>query len=206
MGIESLEAIETWILGIAKVTGIIVILTPLLGYRRSLTRRRGRVEGKGQGALRWPFVFTLAILYVGVGILLWVPIPIVFSVWFRFWMLLLGALFYFPGIILYLWGYLTLGAMFGVSSSYAAALYEGHRLIRSGPYRHIRHPMYLGVILAAFGAFFLFRTWAMAIYLPTALFIPLRAKREEKLLAEEFGAKWERYEQEVPGWIPKIEL
>lgn len=198
--------IEHWISLIAKIAGMIVIITPLLGYRQSFARDRGRVEGRGQSTLRWPFVFILAILYVGVGILLWVPIPMEFSLSLRIGLLLIGAFFYSPGITLYLWGYLTLGKMFGVSSSYAAALYEGHRLIRSGSYKHVRHPMYLGVILAAIGAFLLFRTWAMAIYMPTALFIPLRAKREENLLAEEFGAEWETYVQEVPGWIPRIEL
>jgi protein-S-isoprenylcysteine O-methyltransferase Ste14 len=200
------ELTEHWISLIAKIAGAVAIVAPLIGYRRSLVRRRGRVAGKGQGALRWPFVLLLAIIYVGVGILLWVPIPFRLSLSLRIWLLVIGAFFYFPGVVIYLWGYVSLGRMFGVSSSYAAALYEGHRLIRSGPYKHLRHPMYLGVILAAIGAFFLFRTWAMAIYLPTALLIPMRARREDMLLAEEFGDEWEMYAQEVPGWIPSIKL
>lgn len=203
---QILEQIERWISSIAKIAGAVAIITPLLGYRRSLARRRGRVVGRGQGILHWPFVLLLAILYVGVGILLWVPIPIRLALSLRIWLLVIGALFYFPGVTLYLWGYVSLGKMFAVSSSFAATLYERHQLIRSGPYKYLRHPMYLGVMLAAIGAFLLFRTWAMAIYLPTALMIPLRARREDVLLAEEFGVEWETYAQEVPGWIPRIKL
>ena len=101
-----------------------------------------------------------------------------------------------------MWEYRTLGRMFGVSSSTAAELYEDHHLIDSGPYGFVRHPMYLGVLLVAFGALLIFRTWAMVIYAPTALVVFVRARREENLLAAEFGEQWQSYKDRVPPWIP----
>jgi protein-S-isoprenylcysteine O-methyltransferase Ste14 len=81
----------------------------------------------------------------------------------------------------------ALGHMFGISSGFGATLYQDHKLIRNGPYRFVRHPMYLAVILAAFGALLIFR-----------------ARQEERLLAEEFGEEWQRYRRDVPGWLPTL--
>jgi protein-S-isoprenylcysteine O-methyltransferase Ste14 len=203
---EIINLIEEWTLGVAKIAGILVIILPILGYRKFGNRERSWSTGKGLQTLRWPFIVIAAILYVAVGVLLWKPIPLNLSVTLRYLALGIGSMFYFLGIGLYIWGYLSLGTMFAVSSSYAASLYAGHRLVQSGPYRFVRHPMYLGVIFAAVGAFIIFRTWAMAIYMPTSLFITLRAKREEHLLAQEFGEEWDTYVRKVPGWFPRIKL
>ncbi|MGD8402166.1 MAG: isoprenylcysteine carboxylmethyltransferase family protein [Anaerolineales bacterium] len=117
---------------------------------------------------------------------------------------MVGSLFYFPGIVLYLWGYWTLGRMFGISSGFGANLYQDHKLVQNGPYRYVRHPMYLAVILAALGALLIFRTWAMVLFVPLSLGVIFRARQEEHLLADEFGEKWESYCQEVNGWVPRF--
>jgi protein-S-isoprenylcysteine O-methyltransferase Ste14 len=147
--------------------------------------------------------FTIG--YVAVGIALWRPLPIILSPGVHLSILIVSSLLYFPGIALYLWGYWTLGRMFGISSGFGATLYQDHKLIRLGPYRYVRHPMYLAVILAAFGALLIFRTWAMVLYAPLSLGVILRAQQEERLLAEEFGREWETYRQEVNAWIPKLQ-
>jgi protein-S-isoprenylcysteine O-methyltransferase Ste14 len=48
----------------------------------------------------------------------------------------------------------------------------------------------------------IFRTWAMVLFSVSSLGVILRARREEGLLAEEFGEEWEFYKQHVPGWVP----
>jgi protein-S-isoprenylcysteine O-methyltransferase Ste14 len=197
------DAIEIWLLRLAVVLGAIAILLPLLNVWQSRNVGRGRTAGSSARLLRWPAVFALAVGYVAAGILLWKPIPIMMDAKLRLALVLVGALLYFPGVMLYLWGYRTLGRLFGVSSSAAAELYQQHRLIDSGPYAIVRHPMYLGVLLAAFGALLLFRTWAMVIFTPMSLVVIARARREEKLLADEFGEQWDSYTKRVPGWVPK---
>ena len=93
--------------------------------------------------------------------------------------------------------------MFGISSGFVATLYQDHLFIRSGPYHYVRHPMYLAVILAAFGALLIFRTWAMVLFSVLSLGVILRAQREERLLGEEFREEWDTYCQDVNGWIPR---
>lgn len=68
----------------------------------------------------------------------------------------------------------------------------------------IRQPMYASVLLAAIGAFLIFKTWAMAVFLPMSLVVLARANREEKLLAEEFGDVWDEYVARVPKWFPRV--
>jgi protein-S-isoprenylcysteine O-methyltransferase Ste14 len=194
--------IECWLQLLAALTGIAAILIPLLGFRHEQVRARGRDSGPAARLLRWPVMLIQTVVFVAIGIVLWRPLPILLSSTLLIIALIVGSLLYFPGIALYLWGYRTLGRMFGISSGFGATLYQDHRLIRMGPYRYVRHPMYLAVILAAFGALLIFRTWAMVLFSASSLVVIVRAKREEGLLADEFGEEWEGYRREVNGWIP----
>jgi protein-S-isoprenylcysteine O-methyltransferase Ste14 len=198
-----LERLEAWATGIAIALGVVVIVLPVLGFWRAGGRPRGRSSGRAADLLRRPAVVALAILYVAVGVLLWRPLPLALPPWARAVVLGVGFPLYLAGVGLYLWGYRALGRWFGVSSGFGAALYEDHRLIEAGPYALVRHPMYLGVMLAAVGALLLFRTWAMAFYAPGAFAVILRARREEHLLAGEFGPAWETYARRVPAWVPR---
>jgi protein-S-isoprenylcysteine O-methyltransferase Ste14 len=197
-----LSTIEHWLQLLAILTGIAVILIPLLGFRRADARLRGRNSGVAIRLLRWPVMLVLTIGYVAVGIALWHPLPITLSPGLLLSILVVGSLLYFPGIVLYLWGYGTLGRMFGISSGFGATLYQDHKLIQIGPYRYVRHPMYLAVILVAFGALLIFRTWAMLLFSLSSPLVILRARQEERLLAEEFGEEWNLYRRDVPGWLP----
>jgi len=118
-------------------------------------------------------------------------------------LVLLGSVVFFPAMVLYIWGQATLGREFAVSTYSGADLYTGHRLVMHGPFRWTRHPMYLAVIVGAFGALLIFQTWAMAIFVPMSFVVVLRAGREEELLEREFGEEWRAYTQQVPKWIPR---
>lgn len=94
-------------------------------------------------------------------------------------------------------------SQFGVSGLLGAELYQGHKLVTNGPFAVIRHPMYMGVLLAAIGALLIFKTWAMVIFLPMSLVVVVRSRHEEKLLEQEFGDEWRSYALKVPKWFPK---
>jgi protein-S-isoprenylcysteine O-methyltransferase Ste14 len=80
------------------------------------------------------------------------------------------------------------------------------RLIATGPYRLIHHPLYLGMFLAAIGLAVAFRSpWGMLISL--ALFVPLglcRARLEEQALARRFGQEWEDYVAQTYFILPPV--
>ena len=135
--------------------------------------------------------------------MLWKPIPIVLSPAARIVALALGALLLFPGLALVLWGRLVLGKMYNVSSALGAQLYADQQLITHGPYAIVRNPMYVGIIAATLGGLLIYRTWSLVFAL-TFFGLVIRARREEQVLAAEFGQQWADYCQQVPGWIPRF--
>jgi len=79
-------------------------------------------------------------------------------------------------------------------------------LIKNGPYRFIRHPVYLGMTIALLGVPLSLGSWLgiIAVFL---LFLPseiYRAKLEEKKLAIKFGTEWENYVKKTMFILPFI--
>jgi protein-S-isoprenylcysteine O-methyltransferase Ste14 len=83
---------------------------------------------------------------------------------------------------------------------------EHHQLITSGPYAIVRHPIYtgmLGMLMAtglAMNTFQVF-TFASIIAIIGTL---MRIQKEEILLREQFGEKFERYAASVPTLFPFV--
>jgi protein-S-isoprenylcysteine O-methyltransferase len=199
-----LNAFELWIHWAGGVAAAVFFGASLWGLWHSLRRPRGRSVGYGDRVLRLPFYFVIGIGFLTVTILLWRPLPLALPAPTRVITLLIGVLLYFPGLALWFWGRYTLGEMFNVSSGFGAQLYADQRLITSGPYAIVRHPMYLGVVMAAWGALLIYQTWATVYIAIAFLGLFLRARREEQALAAEFGADWEAYCRRVPAWIPRF--
>jgi protein-S-isoprenylcysteine O-methyltransferase Ste14 len=173
------------------------------GLGRALRRPPGRTTGQAGKFLHLWFYLLIGIPFFGVAFLLWRPLPLTLSPPARIAALIVGALLYFPGLALTLWARLTLGKMYNVSTIAGAQLYADQRLITRGPFAIVRHPMYLGLMLASLGGLLLYRTWTVVFTLTFwGLFV--RARREETALAAEFGAQWEEYKRRVPGWIPRL--
>lgn len=103
-----------------------------------------------------------------------------------------------------LWGRLALGEDYYVSTSRGAPLFIGHKLITSGPFAYVRHPIYLGMLLTGIGGILLYRTWTMVFIAANFLGLIIRARREEEALAMEFGERWSEYRKRVHAFIPRI--
>lgn len=77
------------------------------------------------------------------------------------------------------------------------------RLTRRGPYRHCRHPIYLGFDLGVLGAGLL--GGSPGLCLLAALLAPVwvaYARWEERGLLARFGEDYRRYQRQV-GWLPR---
>ncbi|HXZ21118.1 MAG TPA: isoprenylcysteine carboxylmethyltransferase family protein [Candidatus Acidoferrales bacterium] len=89
--------------------------------------------------------------------------------------------------------------------SIQARLVEGHRLVVEGPYSHMRHPIYtgmLGMLLATGLAFSVW--WTLLIAVPIfAVGTAIRVRAEERLLHEAFGEDYEAYRRYVPAILPR---
>lgn len=78
-----------------------------------------------------------------------------------------------------------------------------HTLVRTGPYRFVRHPIYTGLLLAFTGtALVIGAVWAFLILFLLLISFLTKLRAEEKVLAEEFGESYIQYKKEVGALIP----
>ncbi len=111
-----------------------------------------------------------------------------------------GAIFLLLGSLLFISG------IFGLGANLTALPYPKPEstLIETGPYRIVRHPMYSGATLVAFGWALWMHSW-LAIGIALVLFIvfDLKTRREEAWLKEKFS-NYIAYQQRVRKLVPLI--
>lgn len=74
-----------------------------------------------------------------------------------------------------------------------------------GILKHVRHPIYSGLILVTFGFFLFIPTLATAVSsLCILLYLPIGIFLEEKKLIAAFGESYLRYKKEVPAVVPRL--
>lgn len=191
------------VIGLAFILFVLgtAIVKMIFGYRQPA----GRSVGRNTGWLRSPTFYILAsVIFFGICALLWQPLPVAISLPWRAILLAAGGVLLLGGLGLYAWGMASLGRMFSGSTSLGVQLYAHHRLITVGPYKYIRHPMYLGIMVAAFGGLFLYHNVTMLLVALGFLGLPLRARREEMALSAEFGQEWQDYRNKVPAFFPAL--
>jgi protein-S-isoprenylcysteine O-methyltransferase Ste14 len=79
-------------------------------------------------------------------------------------------------------------------------------LVATGFYRHVRNPMYIGVLALIAGQCVLFRSWPLFAYLGCiALAVHLFVMfYEEPTLRKKYGASYDEFRRNVPRWLPRI--
>ena len=87
-----------------------------------------------------------------------------------------------------------------------AVVTADHQLIRTGPYRLVRHPIYaslLGMLLATAAVVARWEA-ALAAALVYVAGTEIRVRAEDRLLARRFGPSFEEYRRTVPAYIPFV--
>jgi protein-S-isoprenylcysteine O-methyltransferase Ste14 len=101
-----------------------------------------------------------------------------------------------------------IGGGFALISVGWKALYEAqreHRLVTTGLYAYVRHPQYVGFILVMFGFLLQWPTLLTLAMFPVLAVMYVRlARSEERDALATFGAQYERYMKQVPGFIPRL--
>ena len=83
---------------------------------------------------------------------------------------------------------------------------DEHRLVRSGVYRHVRHPAYSGALLAYLGLGLSFVNWIsfVLIFFPVLFAALRRIHVEEEVLRQAFGKDYAEYSDKTKRLLPWI--
>jgi len=113
----------------------------------------------------------------------------------------IGLLLTLGGLIFAVWARIALGANW----SGTVTIKSGHNLIRRGPYRRIRHPIYTGLLISLVGTVMLQGELRAFLGFALVLFALYRkAKREERFLAEEFGEGFAEHAKHTGMFLPRF--
>lgn len=105
-----------------------------------------------------------------------------------------------------LWLFYRSHADLGVNWSISLELRKDHRLITSGIYRRIRHPMYAAIFLQAIAQALLLPNWLAgpAYMFAFSVTFPLRVRSEETMMLEKFGDEYRAYTARTERLIPNV--
>jgi protein-S-isoprenylcysteine O-methyltransferase Ste14 len=79
------------------------------------------------------------------------------------------------------------------------------RIVRAGPYRFVRNPMYLGHLVFFAGLALVLGSWVAAAVLAFhAFWFDRRVREDEAHLARLFGDSYREYCRDVKRWIPGV--
>ena len=97
-------------------------------------------------------------------------------------------------------------AELGPAWSFVPKADQGTGLVTTGPYRLVRHPIYLGFALLALGQALAFSSWLACLILLVGI-VPTfawRARAEETLLSRTFGERYALYQRQTKMIIPHL--
>jgi protein-S-isoprenylcysteine O-methyltransferase Ste14 len=117
------------------------------------------------------------------------------------WIAWLGFAVTSLGVAIAIWARYCIGEYW----SSRVTLKEGHRLVRSGPYQFVRHPIYTGILVGAIGRALTIGEWhgILAVVLVLGAHWG-KARREESLLTAEFGDEYTAYRRTTGFLFPRL--
>jgi protein-S-isoprenylcysteine O-methyltransferase Ste14 len=107
-------------------------------------------------------------------------------------------------------GSLPIVAGLGLRAWGTGHLVKNERFTVSGPYAYVRHPLYLGTILVAFGFALMLGGWATVAVLAFVLpwfalsYFPRKERVESARLQARYGSAFDHYRAEVPALWPRL--
>lgn len=112
-----------------------------------------------------------------------------------------GALLALTGAAFAAWAKSHLGRLF----SPQLGVQEQHRLVTTGPYAVVRHPIYLGIVDFIIGtALYLNDVALFVVGLLFVIYFGAQIRVEERLFERHFGTAWREYRARIPAFFPYI--
>jgi protein-S-isoprenylcysteine O-methyltransferase Ste14 len=158
------------------------------------------VERKGwlpSLAYRLPFILGVILLCLGK-----LPYPLNLKLTSHAdWVRAIAGAICICGLFVTIWARWTLAGNWSSSVTFK----QGHELIKSGPYRFTRHPIYTGILLMCLASTLeigRLRSWLGFFFLIVGLWVKL--KQEESLMLKHFPDQYPAYKKQVKALVPFV--
>jgi protein-S-isoprenylcysteine O-methyltransferase Ste14 len=118
------------------------------------------------------------------------------------WAIALGTLIFVSA----LWVFRRSHKELGRNWSITLEIRDHHRLVSTGPYAVVRHPMYTSFLLMAVGQALLLSNWVVGLagLVGFAILFFLRVDKEERMMLENFGTQYRAYMERTKRIIPYL--
>ncbi len=117
------------------------------------------------------------------------------------WACWLGVAIGILSLGLLIWVHAVLGRHWNTN----LRLQEGHRLVTTGPYRRVRHPMYSALIGVFSGLALIAANWLMVpLLLGSAYALVRRVGKEEAMMIAVFGDEYRDYMRRSGRFLPPL--
>ena len=117
------------------------------------------------------------------------------------WIQWLGIIIALVPIFFLIWVHQHLDKQWSI----ALELQEGHKLIKTGPYKYVRHPMYLGIFIYTSGLMMICLDVLVILFFSFSILVNYRRiPREEQMLIDEFGDEYLEYMKQSGRLFPKL--
>lgn len=186
------------------VGGLLVLgLGMSMWFRSRADRAGGGISRSRDGAVM-PIVLTAFGIAGAVSLLAWLIRPETFG-WARLhlptWARLAALGLAASCVPLFYWMFQHLGGNVTATS----VVRKDARLVTTGPYRFVRHPMYtFGTLFYAALSLAMDTWWMIALAGCAFLIIAWRTRREEANLAARFGKEYHSYRERTGRFFPKF--
>ena len=113
-----------------------------------------------------------------------------------------GIIFNIAGLILLVWIHKTLGQHW----SMMLELGTEHKLVTTGPYAHVRHPMYTFFYILAISTALISANVCVGLFgiIAWTILYTVRVGEEEDMLLEQFGEEYKEYMERTGRLVPKF--
>ena len=117
------------------------------------------------------------------------------------WIDNIGSVVVATGVFLAIWA----RSLLGKNWSGRVMLQNQHHLIKEGAYRFVRHPIYLGGLLAMFGSsLVLGQVFGFAYSILSTFGLVMKSRQEDVLLAKQFPDEFPKYKRQVKMLFPYL--
>jgi len=117
------------------------------------------------------------------------------------WMRLVGAAWCVYGLSFTLWARRTLAGNWSSDVTFK----QGHELVKTGPYRFVRHPIYTGLLIMSLGTAIETGQAHCWLSIPvTAIGFWIKLTQEERLLLRHFPGDYPAYQKQVKALVPFV--